>query len=181
MTLRDLIQMAEANAHIWGSFFFGLPLIALLLSLFKPPSRGLWAWFYSLLVYVTVIPGMGSAVLVAYEFFFTRDNLLDVNVWVYFVPLLSMVTTLAILKKAVNFSEVPGFMRLSGLMVIVALSFVIMIFLKRLFFGIFFTGSFANLLVLGLFVFALLQWGAYMLFRSPKEPQKSPLSFWNKD
>ena len=49
------------------------------------------------------IPGIMSAVLIAYTLFLTRTNLLQVNLLVYFLPLLGMGLTYYLIGRNVSF------------------------------------------------------------------------------
>jgi ABC-type transport system involved in cytochrome c biogenesis permease subunit len=106
--------------------FVGLPVIAWLVGLMHPRGRGggsPWKYVYSVLVYVACISGIFAATITAYTLFFSRGDLMEVNVLVYLLPVASMVATLVFVSKSVDFEEVPGFDRLSGLMVMIACSF----------------------------------------------------------
>jgi len=72
---------------------------------------------------------------------------------------------------------VPGFDRLSGLMVMIGCSFAIALVIQKTRIFIFFGGSIERLFGLAIGVFALLKWGMYMLFRSPAEPKKDAPKF----
>jgi hypothetical protein len=124
------------------------------------------------LVYAVCVPGMFAAVISGYALFFTRENLLDANLLVYFLPIISMVVTLIFIGKNVSFEEVPGFDRLSGLMVMVGCSFAIALAIQKTKIWIFFGGSIEKLFLLAAGVFALLKWGTYTLFRRRDEPRQ---------
>jgi hypothetical protein len=83
-----------------------------------------------------------------------------------------MLVTLIFVRKNVGFDAVPGFERLSGLMILLACSFglALAIHKTRLFVGFF--GSIDRLFLLAAGIFALLKWGAYMVFRRKDEPVK---------
>jgi hypothetical protein len=138
-----------------------------------------WKYFYSVLVYLSCVPGTFAAVITAYTFFFTRENLMDVNPLVYFLPLVSMVATLVLIHKNVAFDLVPGFDRLEGLMVMIACSFVFALAIQKTKIWVVFGGSIGGLFLLAAGVFALLKWGVYMLFRRRDEPKQAPPSFPN--
>ena len=98
--------------------------------------------------------------------------MLDINLAVHGLPLLSMVATLLLISRNVSFAEIPGFGRLSGLMVMIAMSFVVVFALHRTRIWLLFGGSIFTLLVVAGGVFALLKWGAYMAFRRRDEPER---------
>lgn len=135
-----------------------------------------WKFVYTLLVYAACVPGMLAAVLTAYTLFFTRESLLDVNVLVYLAPMASMVATLWLIRRNVSFDEVPGFDRLWGLMVTIALTFAIVLAISRTWLLLVFGGSVFVLIALAAFVFALLRWAAHVAFRRRGEPRREPPS-----
>ena len=120
---------------------------------------------------------MFASVLTAYALFFGHENLLGVNLLVYFLPIVSMVVTLVFIRKSVPFDAVPGFDRLSGLMVMVGCSFAVALAIQKTNIWIFFGGSIERLLALAGGVFALLKWGTYVLFRRHEEPKQERPKF----
>lgn len=177
MTIRELIDLAGQHPLALLVAFLGPPLAAWLLGLMHPRGQGglaPWKYFSAVLVYLTCVPGMFAAVVTAYSLFFSRENLLDVNPLVSFLPIVSMVATLIFIRKNVSFDEVPGFDRLSGLMAMVGCSFAIALAVQKTNIFLFFGGSIEKLLVLAAGVFALLKWGTYMLFRRGDEPKREP-------
>jgi hypothetical protein len=174
MTTRDLIQLSSQHSVALAITFLIPPLAAWLLGRLHGPNRGgsaPWNYFYSVLVYLVCIPGMFASVLTAYTVFFSHENLLDVNPLVYFLPIVSMIVTLVFIRKTVSFDEVPGFDRLSGLMVMVGCSFGIALAIQKTNIWIFFGGSIERLFILAAGVFAFLKWGTHMLFRRRDEPK----------
>ena len=170
-----------AGEQIWVLCYLGaLPVLALVLGLVHRRGTGNeapWKYFYSLLVYAACIPGMFGAVVTLYMLLFVGQNLLDVNAVVTLGPLASMAATLAIAGRNVNFGPLPGFGRLSGLMVVLGLTFAVLFALSRTRLWIVFGGSMLLLGALGAFVFALIKWGGYMAFRRRDEPEQPPPTF----
>jgi hypothetical protein len=108
---------------------------------------------------------------------FVQQNLLDVNALVTLAPIASMAVTLAIAGRNVDFGPLPGFGRLSGLMVTLGLTFAVVFALSRTRLWIVFGGSIFLLIAIGAFVFALIKWGGYMAFRRRDEPALPPPKF----
>jgi len=180
MTLRDLIQLAGQHALALVALFLVPPLASWLLGQMHERGRGgvaPWNHLYAVLVYLACVPGMFAAVITAYTLFFSRENLLDANLLVYFLPIVSMVATLIFIRKNVPFDEVPGFDRLSGLMVMVGCSFAAALAIQKTNIWIFFGGSIEKLFILAAGIFALLKWGTYTLFRQRDEPKQEPPKF----
>jgi hypothetical protein len=180
MTLRDLIQMANGHLLALLIFFVLPPVIAWLCGLIHGRGNGAnapWKYIYSVLIYLVCIPGLFSSVLTGYGLFFQKENMLDVNLAVYLLPIVSMVVTLILIHKIVNFENVPGFDRISGLMVMIGCSFLIALAIEKTRIWIFFGGSIAMLFALAAGIFALLKWGTYMLFRRRDEPKQPAPKF----
>ena len=144
MTTRDLIEMAGQHSIVLATAFIVPPVAAWLVGHIHGQGRGgssPWKYVYALLVYLASVPGMFAGVITAYSLFFSRDNLLDVNPLVYFLPIVSMIATLVLIRNAVAFDEVPGFDRLSGLMVMVGCSFAVALAIQKTNIWIVFGGS----------------------------------------
>jgi len=175
MTTRELLTTLDQYWWIVGSAFVLLPLLAVVLGLAHGRGKGgaaPWKYLYGVLVYTACVPGLFAAVVTGYTIFFIHENLLDVNPVVYFGPIAAMVVTLLIINKQVRFIDIPGFDRLAGLMVMIACSFALMLAVERTHLWLLFHGSIWVLFALAAGIFALIKWGAYMLFRRPDEPEE---------
>ncbi len=139
-------------------YFVLMPLIAASLGVFEQDAdgpRSLLDYIYSTLIYLVAMPGIISAVLIAYSLFIVRVNLLQVDFLIYFLPVISMGVTFYLIARKTDFDRLPGFDRLSGLMMLIGLSFliVLIIFKLRIFVGFF--ASIESFLLLGLLLFVL--------------------------
>ena len=163
MTLDDLLQLLGKNPLVLVGALGVPPLAALLLGAVHGAKNGghlPWKYLYTLLVYATCIPGMFASVLTGYLFLFRNENLLKLDLLVYVLPIVAMIASLLLIRRNVaSFDEIPGFGRLSGLMLLMALSFAAAFALHRLNFGIVFLAPLAQLGVIAIAVFALLHWG----------------------
>ena len=180
MTGQALIDAAAA--HWLAIALFLVAEVAMALALGFVPIAGRaatapWTWVYSVLVYAACIPGVLAALLTAYTLLFLRGNLLAVNALVYFAPMVAMAITLGLIRRHVDFDSIPGFDRLWGLIVMLAVTFGIVFVISRLFVGVAFFGSIASLVAISVFVFALLKWGAHTAFRDRGAPKTPPPKF----
>jgi hypothetical protein len=176
MTTRELIQWAGQHPLVLVLGFVLPPVLAWLLGQVHRKEQGKlapWKYIYAVLVYLVCVPGMFAGVITAYTLFISGENLLDANLLVYFLPIASMV----VIRKNVSFDDVPGFDRLSGLMVMVGCSFAIALVIQKTRIWVFFGGSIETLFILAAAVFALLKWGTYMLFRRRDEPKQEAPKF----
>jgi hypothetical protein len=174
VTTRDLIHQADQHPIALAAALAVPPVVAWLagqLHVRGQGGAGPWKYLYSVLVYLACVPGMFAGVLTGYTLFFSRESLLDTSLLVYFLPIVSMIVTLVLIRKNVSFDEVPGFDRLSGLMVMVGCSFAIALAIQKTRILILFGGSIERLFILAAGIFGFLKWGAYMLFRRRDEPK----------
>lgn len=168
MTGRELVDAVTAHPLPIAGFLVGQVALAFLLGLVQGDGRegvSPLRYGYAVLVYAACVPGVLATLLTAYTLLFLRADLLAVNALVYFAPIASMALTLWLIRRKVSFDQVPGFDRLSGLIVMLAVTFAIVFALSRMFFGVVFFGSIAKLVAISVFVFALLKWGAHVAFR----------------
>jgi hypothetical protein len=174
MTIQELLQQAGRYPWVITGFFASVPLVAWIVGRLHGRGRGgapPWTYIYATLVYVSCVPGLFAAVVTAYALFFTAANLLEVNVLVYLLPVVSMTVTLVLVGKNVDFDAVPGFHRLSGLMTLLTVSFVVALAVSRTRLWIVFGGSIFLLFGLAAVAFVCLRWGARALFRRRDEPR----------
>ena len=180
MTTRELIQLAGQHPWTLLAVFVVPPGASWLVGQMHERGHGgvaPWKYLYAGLVYGICVPGMFTAVITAYTLFFSHENLLDANLLVYFLPIVSMVATLVLIRKHVSFDEVPGFDRLSGLMAMVGCSFAVALAVQKTNIWLFFGGSLEKLFLLAAGIFALLKWGTYALFRRRDEPKQEAPKF----
>jgi len=149
MTAQDIINWFSTHPNLILAYFITLiilSLIGLLLvneSNYKSPIN----YVYTGIIYAITIPGLLSFILLLYSFFFLKTNLLQVDLLMYFTPIVAMIITLVIVNKTVPMSKIPGFNRLSGLFILVIITFIITYILQRMFFGVFFIGKFQYLIL----------------------------------
>ncbi|MDD3472113.1 MAG: hypothetical protein PHS86_04950 [Syntrophaceae bacterium] len=172
MTIRELVFLLDDRPWLLLFYFVGLPVVSWGIGFLHGPNKGSyapWKYFYSILVYSACVPGTFAAVLTCYTIFFTRENLLDVSILIHVLPIVSMIVALALIRKRVSFEDIPGFDRLSGLITIIAVTFIIILVVYKTRIWVVFGGSILWLVVVAIVLFALLKWGANMLFGSPPE------------
>lgn len=158
MTINDLLRVAGEHGWWLLAYFAVPPLLTWANGRFHDSRRqggqNPYAGIYAVLIYLVSVPGMLATVLTGYGLFFLRADLRNVPVAVYFLPIASMVATWVLMRRQVDLDDIPGFGRLSALLILMAICFAVAFFLNRLFFGVLFLGSFWGLLLVaaGLFV-----------------------------
>lgn len=135
MTLQEFFGYLSANPFVVLALFVGIPLTALLANVMGRGEGHLppWNYFYAVLIYAVCIPGIFAVALAIYMFLFERGgSIFNVNLLTQVLPILSMFLTLAIVRRNAPFEHIPGFGKLSSLMVMISAVFVLMYFLDRL-------------------------------------------------
>ncbi len=167
MTLREAIDLAGAHPFWVLGFFAAIPLLAWILGLLlqRPAGRDKALLVcYAVLIHLACFPGIFALLLGAYALFFTGQDLLDVNLLLYALPVLSMALTLVAIGQRVAFERIPGFDRFWALMVLVGLTFAIVLAISKTRFWIVFGGSLVYLLLLVGVLYVVLQAAAHTLF-----------------
>lgn len=177
MCIKDLLGAAGSHSALLGAVWLCVPIAAWCLSFFrrgKAAETSPYNYLYAVLIYVTCIPGLLAATVVAYSLFFTNENLLGTDLLVTLVPILSMGVTLGIIRNTVNTRSLPGFQRLSSLIVVMFLSFLGALMIKKSSMLLVFHGSVPALVLFAAIVFVLLN----TAFRSMVggRPKKTPTS-----
>lgn len=97
-------------------FFFILPVAALLARFMAKGDGHLspWCIFYSALIYLSVIPGIFAILLNFYHMLFEKRSIYSMNIMVDVLPIVSMILTLFLIKKNVDFKDIPGFGKMTS-------------------------------------------------------------------
>jgi len=168
MSVKDFILFVEQYSTGIGLVFILIPLTSFLVGKMHPRKEKIVSplrYVYSFLVYLTCVPGMLSAVVTAYSLFFLRANLLEVNFLIYFLPMVSMFVTLMIIARNVTLDDIPGFDRLSDLMVLLGVTFFITLGIQKTRLWILFAANILVLFLIMMVLFLLLRWSAHSLFK----------------
>ena len=181
-TLRDLIErLAEhADAMPWALALAVVapPLLVVGLRLLHGPTGGgdnPWRYAHAVLAFWASLPGMLATCVLAYALVFGEGSPLDQPVSVVLAvigPVLGMVATLGLMSRLVDVGRVPGFGRISGMLTVLAVSFLVVLLLRRLRFWV--VSSLWGMLAAGAFFYAVIRWGLWRAFRPPGEPAEPP-------
>ena len=134
MTLGDFFRISAENPAILLFYMIAVPLTALLAWGLGRGEGHLspWKYLYSVLVYLTCIPGIFAITLSIYLFLFERTSILDTNIYTQIVPIVSMFVTISLIRQNVSLDAVPGFGKLSGLLLVITAVIVLLWILDRM-------------------------------------------------
>ncbi len=174
MTLQELFEYFSDRPRLVLGYFILVPLLALAAgALDKDRGHYLpWNYIYAVLIYLVCIPGIFAFTLNIYLFLFEKRNIMATDLYTQVLPIVSMVITLWIIRKNVYLDYIPGFDRLSGLIMLITAALAIMWLVDR-FRVIAFTQirfQYVILFLLGLIF--VMRYGVKSILGSPNRSQK---------
>ncbi|ADV48961.1 hypothetical protein I2486_08415 [Cellulophaga sp. E16_2] len=148
MSIQDIISWFNSNQS-GVLYYFGIALVLALLSTFIVNAKNISTVKYvmSFLVYAVCIPGVLALFLLLYNILFLGSSILQLGLVTYFLPIVAMILILIVLNRKIKMAKLPGFTRLSSLIVIIGISFILLFVLQRSYFGVIFLGGFTQLLL----------------------------------
>jgi hypothetical protein len=168
MTLEALFAAMSSAPLATLLVFLFPPLYAFVLRFLHGPGEGglpPWRYLYAVLVYLTTIPGVFIAAVTAYLLLAQGTNLIKLDLLVFFLPVVSMIITLILVRTRVSFKDIPGFKRLSGLLLMLAAAFAVALIIDHLRIIVLFHGSILWLFGIAAVIFIALKIGISRLFR----------------
>jgi hypothetical protein len=172
MTLQELFYFLGKNPIYILSYFGIIPLTALLAGFMGKDEGHLspWKFLYSALIYLVCIPGIFALTLNIYLFLFERRSVLDSDIFSQILPIFSMIATLLIIKRNVSFDYIPGFDKLSGLVIMITATLTFMWFLDRTRIYVFTYLPFWQVILIFIGLFLIIRWGWSQFIKSDKIP-----------
>ncbi|GAB4244305.1 MAG: hypothetical protein Kow0027_03940 [Saprospiraceae bacterium] len=121
MTLQEFFQLLSENPVWILAYFLLLPIAAWLTGRFAEGEghESPWKYVYSTLIYLCSVPGMFAIFLSAYLFLFERRSILETDIYTQVLPILSMVATLLVIRRNVDLDAIPGFEKITGLLMMI--------------------------------------------------------------
>jgi hypothetical protein len=134
MTLREFFDYLGDNPAVVLAYFLGIPFTALIAGILGrgEGNQSPWKYLYTALIYLVSVPGIFAVALSVYLFLFERGSIMNTNVLLQLLPILSMVLCLSIIRRNADFDQIPGFGKLSSLITMISAVFVLMYVLDRL-------------------------------------------------
>jgi len=166
MTLGDIFNLLSNNPSVICFLFVAVPLTALLASIFgrNEGAKSPWKQLYTVLVYLTCIPGIFAVTLNVYLFLFERQSVFDTNIFTQILPIFSMIITLWLVRKNVSFDDIPGFDKIGGLIMIIAALIIFMWFLEKTHILAITVVPFSYFLILFIVLLVIIRFGWKKLF-----------------
>ncbi|MCB0653516.1 MAG: hypothetical protein KDC85_19725 [Saprospiraceae bacterium] len=170
MTLKELFDLMAQNPVYLLFFFIVIPMTALLSGFFGKNEGHLspWKYLYSTLIYLICVPGIFSVSLSIYMFLFEKRSIMDTDIYTQILPVFSMIFTLLIIRNNVDLDDVPGFGKLSALVMIISATLGLMWFIDRTHIIVFSYLRFEMVLLIFAILLILIRFGWYRIFSAGK-------------
>jgi len=168
MTLKEFFDLLGDNPVYILGYFLIIPFTAFLVLLLGRGEGHLspWKYLYSILIYGVCVPAIFSVTLSIYFFLFERRSILDTDVYTQILPIVSMVATLLLINRNTPLDRVPGFDRISGLMMMITAAFAFMWFIDRTRIFAFTYVPFHYVLIIFAVLLIVIRFGWSRIFRS---------------
>ena len=118
-----------------------------------------WKYLYAMLVYLACIPGIFAVALNVYLFLFERRSIFEFDVYTQILPFFVMLLTLWLIRRNVAFDYIPGFGKISGLVLMIFATISVMWIVDRTRIVVFSYLRFEYVLVLFLGLLGLMMLG----------------------
>mgnify|MGYP001288399802 CR=1 FL=1 len=133
MTLGEFFEIIGRSPNLILFYFLALPLTAFLAGVLGKNEGHLspWKYLYSSVIFLVCVPGIFAITLNIYLFLFERRSIMDANLYTQVLPIILMLITLWIVSRNVKFEEIPGFNRISGLVIVIVAVLLIMWIMEK--------------------------------------------------
>lgn len=127
MTLEEFFQLLAGNPVWILAYFILIPFTAFLAGILGRGEGHLdpWKYLYSTLIYLVCVPGIFAVTLSVYVFVFERRSIFQTDIYTQILPIISMIATLLLIRRNVDLDRIPGFDKISGLILMIFAVFAI--------------------------------------------------------
>jgi hypothetical protein len=128
MTLQEFFNLLAEHPAWIIAYFLLIPFTALLAGILGKGEGHLdpWKYLYSALIYLVCVPGIFAVTLSVYVFVFERRSIFQTDIYTQILPVLSMIGTLLLIRRNVDLDLIPGFDKITGLIMMITATFALM-------------------------------------------------------
>lgn len=128
MTLSEFFTYLGEHPFVMLAYFLIIPFTALLAGMLGKGEGHLspWKYLYTVLIFAVCIPGIFAVAYSVYRFFFERGSIMNADMFVQVLPIVSMLLSLGIIRRNVSFDYIPGFDRITSLWISIAAIVILM-------------------------------------------------------
>ncbi len=168
MTIQEFTESAGDKPFMILLFYGFILIFAILAGIMGKDEGHLspWKYLYSTLIYLTCVPAIFIVCLGLYAISFEGASILNTDLVTTVVPIFGMIGTLFITKSNVSLDRIPGFGKISGLILMIFAASVLMMILRKMRLLIFSYMPIQQLGLIFLVIFALIYFGWHKFMRS---------------
>ena len=128
MTVQELFDFVGNNPKYLLYYFIAMPILAGIVGLIGDDKckYSPWREFYMVIIYAVMIPGIFAFFFNLYLFLFENHSILNFDILIQVLPIVSMIATLLVIKRYVRFEDIPGFDKISGLVMVISAIIIIL-------------------------------------------------------
>jgi len=133
MTLNDLFELLSTHPGYTLGYLVFVPVMSGLLGILADERASLnpWRYFYTILLYMICIPGMFVITLLAYTFLFEQTSIYGIDIITHVLPVISMIISIMVIRRQVELDSLPGFGKLTGLILMITVALIILWVLQK--------------------------------------------------
>lgn len=168
MTIQEFSESASDRPLMILIFFGFIILFAIVAGIIGKGEghQSPWKYLYSVLIYLTCVPAIFIVCLGLYALAFENASVMNVDLVTQVVPIVSMIATLLITKANVSLDRVPGFGKISGLIMMIFAASVLMMILRKMRLLIFSYMPIQQIGLIFLVIFVIIYFGWHKLMKS---------------
>jgi hypothetical protein len=133
MTLQQLFDWIQMQPMVVVYYYLVILALTVLASQFAKEEAHLapWNMFYAVIIYLVCIPGIFAVTLSIYFFLFEKRSIMDTELILQVLPVFMMIVILLLIRKTIDFDLIPGFDKISNLILIIAVLLSLMWIIDR--------------------------------------------------
>ncbi len=168
MTISEFAESSADRPLMFILFFGFILLLAIVAGIIGKGEGHLspWKYLYSALIYLTCIPAIFIVCLGLYAVTFEGASVMNTDIVTQVVPVLTMIGTLLIVKANVALDRIPGFGKISGLIMMLFASSILMMILRKMKLLIFSYMPIQQIGLIFLVIFAVIYFGWTRVMKS---------------
>ena len=168
MTIQEFAESASDRPLMIALFFGFIVLFAIVAGFIGKGEGHLspWKYLYSVLIYLTCVPAIFIVCLGLYAVAFENASVMNIDLVTQVVPVVSMIATLLITKSNVALDRIPGFGKISGLILMIFAASVLMMILRKMRLLVFSYMPIQQVGLIFLVIFVLIYFGWHKVMKS---------------
>lgn len=167
MTFGDFLAYLNNNPYFIVFYFLAIPLTAFLINVMGKDEGHMapWCSIYTALIYMVVVPGIFSILLNVYHMLFEKQSIYDASIIAQVLPILSMIGSLMLIKRNVDFNQIPGFGKMTSFLGTVTAVMLILFVINKTHLIAFTYVKFHYIIIMLVVLFIALRYGTRLLFK----------------